>query len=176
MLLIDEQHVIKWLSQYGTLPRTQIIRMLQKPPIIAEKIIGNLLREHMIFEQSDGDYLGLDPLGTPDQRMITAIWVLLEYIDQIDPMAHYPASYPAQIYFLKHEIGYEILVFYEAEKHLIKLLQPQADTKYIFVIPNIALTSKLQLPRAPVLFATVDYNSQDAIPQVLFYSAISGGN
>ena len=28
MLLQDEQYVVKWLSQYGALPKTQIIRML----------------------------------------------------------------------------------------------------------------------------------------------------
>ena len=27
MLLQDEQYVVKWLSQYGALPKTQIIRM-----------------------------------------------------------------------------------------------------------------------------------------------------
>ena len=31
MLLQDEQYVVKWLSQYGALPKTQITRMLQKP-------------------------------------------------------------------------------------------------------------------------------------------------
>ena len=29
MLLQDEQYVVKWLSQYGALPKTQITRMLQ---------------------------------------------------------------------------------------------------------------------------------------------------
>lgn len=38
MLLTDEQYVVKWLSQYGALPRAQIIKMLQKPPQTAEKI------------------------------------------------------------------------------------------------------------------------------------------
>lgn len=29
VLLTDEQYVVKWLSQYGALPRAQIIKMLQ---------------------------------------------------------------------------------------------------------------------------------------------------
>lgn len=32
MLLQDEQYVVKWLSQYGALPKTQITRMLQNQP------------------------------------------------------------------------------------------------------------------------------------------------
>lgn len=45
MLLTDEQYVVKWLSQYGALPRAQIIKMLQKPPQTAEKILRNLKRQ-----------------------------------------------------------------------------------------------------------------------------------
>ena len=42
MLLQDEQYVVKWLSQYGALPKTQIIRMLRKPERTAEKILREL--------------------------------------------------------------------------------------------------------------------------------------
>lgn len=40
MLLQDEQYIIKWLSQYGTLTKTQVIRLLKDKPVsTAEKII-----------------------------------------------------------------------------------------------------------------------------------------
>ena len=43
MLLTEEQCVIKWLSQYGALPKTQVIRLLRdKTPETAEKILRNL--------------------------------------------------------------------------------------------------------------------------------------
>lgn len=48
MLLQDEIHIVKWLSQYGALPKSQIMRMLQKPKNTAEKILKNLKREAMI--------------------------------------------------------------------------------------------------------------------------------
>lgn len=50
MLLTDEQYVVKWLSQYGALPRAQIIKMLQKPPQTAEKILRNLKRQMRIAD------------------------------------------------------------------------------------------------------------------------------
>ena len=74
MLLTDEQYVVKWLSQYGALPRAQIIKMLQKPPQTAEKILRNLKRQMRIADVSGGYYIGLDPMCQPDQRMILAIW------------------------------------------------------------------------------------------------------
>lgn len=156
MLLDDERHVIKWLSQYGALTKTQVIRLLRdKTPETAEKILRNLKREHQISDVAGGYYLALDGLCKPDQRTILAVWVLLRFIDYVDPMAHYPAVYPSQIFFLKENTGYEIVVLYDGEQHLSKLLQPQDDEmKYIFVLPNIAMASQKPLSGAVMgLFA-----------------------
>ena len=171
MLLQDEQDVVRWLSQYGALAKTQVVRMLHgKPPRTAERIINNLKRQMMISMISGGYYLGVDPLAKPDQRMISAIWVLLRFIGQVGPMAHYPASYPSQVFFLKHDVGYEIVVLYDGEQHLARLLQPGDDLKYILVLPHIRMARGLKLPKAPCLFATVDYAGGDE-PGVTFFCA-----
>ena len=170
MLLDDERHVIKWLSQYGALTKTQVIRLLRdKTPETAEKILRNLKREHQISDVAGGYYLALDGLCKPDQRTILAVWVLLRFIDYVDPMAHYPAVYPSQIFFLKENIGYEIVVLYEGEERLLRLLQPDEDLKYIIVLPHIGMANGLKLPDAPCLFATVDYCGDDE-PEVYFYT------
>lgn len=169
MLLEDEQHVVKWLSQYGPLPKTQIIRMLKKSPAIAERILRGLKKRMMIAGISGGYYLGLDTMCRPDQRTILAIWVLLQFIEQVEPMAHYPASYPSQLFFLKENIGYEIVVLYEGEEHLLRLLRPENDLKYIIVLPHIAAVKNLKLPNAPCLFATVDFRGEEE-PEVTFYT------
>lgn len=169
MLLQDEIHVVKWLSQYGALPKSQIMRMLQKPKNTAEKILKNLKREAMIADVSGGYYLGLDSLCRPDQRTIMAVWVLLKFIELVDPMAHYSAVYPSQLFFLKENNGYEIVVLYEGEENLLRLLQPSEDLKYIIVLPVISMVEQLKLPKAPCIFATVDYRGNDE-PEVTFYS------
>ena len=169
MLLQDEQYVLRWLTQYGALTKTQVIRMLKdKSPRTAEKILRNLKQQHFISDVRGGYYLGADPLVQPDQRVIFAVWVLLKFIDEVEPMAHYPASYPAQLFFLKEEIGYEIVVLYDGEQHLIRLLQPEDDLKYIIVLPHISMARELRLPKVSCLFATVDYSGKDE-PDVFFY-------
>ena len=168
MLLQDEQHVVKWLSQYGALTKTQVIKMLQKPKSAAEKIINNLHKELMISSVGGGYYLGLDRMVRPDQRTILAVWVLLKFIESVEPMAHYPAVYPSQLFFLKDNTGYEIVVLYEGEGANLKLLQPEEDLKYIIVLPHISMAKNLKLPKAPCLFATVDYKGADE-PVVNFY-------
>ena len=169
MLLQDEQNVLRWLTQYGALTKTQVVRMLKdKTPRTAEKIIRNLKQQLFISDVRGGYYLGADALVQPDQRIILAVWVLLKFIDKVEPMAHYPASYPAQLFFLKEDIGYEIVVLYEGEQHLIRLLQPGEDVKYIFVLPHFAMSRELRLPKASCLFATVDYAGKEE-PDVIFY-------
>ncbi len=171
MLLQDEQYVIKWLSQYGALTKTQVIRLLRdKRPVTAEKIIRNLQKQMRITGIAGGYYLGLDSMIQPDQRIILAVWVLLKFIDRVEPMAHYPAVYPSQLFFLKEDVGYEIVVLYEGEQHLARLLQPQDDLKYIIVVPHISMARELRLPQTnPSLFATVDYNGKDE-PEISFYT------
>ena len=170
MLLQDEQYIVHWLTQYGPLPQTQIVSLLRhKPPEVAAKIIRGLKRQQMIFDIAGGYYLGVDPMGQPDQRIIHAVWVLLQFADKVEPMAHYPATYPSQLFFLKEGMGYEIVVLYDGEQNLLKLLQPQEDMKYIVVVPRIDMVSTVRLPNAPCLFATVDFCGQDE-PEVRFYS------
>lgn len=169
MLLQDEQYVVKWLSQYGALPKAQISRMLRKPPNTADKILRNLKKQMRISDVSGGYYIGLDAMSKPDQRMILAVWVLLKFIDQVEPLAHYPSVYPAQLFFLKENIGYEIVVLYEGEERLLRLLQPDEDLKYIIVLPHIGMANGLKLPDAPCLFATVDYCGENE-PEVYFYT------
>ena len=170
----DELHVIKWLSQYGALPKEQIMKLLNKTPGETEKILRGLKWDNQIVRVCRG-YYGLDPLSRPDQRMVLAVWVLTQFVDVINPMAHYPASYPAQIAFLKGNISYEIVVIYEDEGSLLKLLQPEEDLKYIIVLPHISMRNELRLPKAPCLLATVDFKEEEgeadeSEPIVTFYS------
>lgn len=169
MLLQEERYVIKWLSQYGALPKAQLQRMLQKPPNTSERILKGLKKQMRISDVSGGYYIGLDNMCKPDQRTILAIWVLLKFIDRVDPLAHYPAVYPSQLFFLKGNVGYEIVVLYEGEEHFLRLLQPEDDLKYIIVLPHISMANQLKLPRAPCLFATVEYQGGEE-PVVTFYS------
>ena len=170
MLRTDEQTILKALSQYGPLPRSQLRRLLHgRTQSAAEKMLKNLRRQLLVSDISDGYYLGVDRADKPDQRVILAVWVLLRFIGQVEPLAHYPATYPSQLFFLKQDTGYEIVVLYDGEQHLTRLLQPEEDLKYIIVLPHISMAQSLRLPDAPCLFATVDYAGKDE-PDVHFYS------
>jgi len=169
-LIEDERLVLRWLSQYGPLRLPQIWGLLHyRPQRSANRLIQNMKRARRIAPIEGGEYLAIDQYCEPKPRMITAVWVLLQFIEQIDPEAHWQADAPAQISFLKDKTAYEIVVLYEDEDHLARLLQPQEDTKYIFVVPNMGFANKLMLPDAPCLFATVEQTGAGT-SKITFYS------
>ena len=172
MALLDEERlVVTWLSQYGALPKGLITRLLYyKSSDTVGRILMGLKRRKYITQLRNNQYYAIDKVGEPKPRMIAAIWVLLEFVQQVDPTSHCQAASPAQIFFLKEKTAYEIIVLYEEEDHLVRLLQPQGNTKYIIVIPNLEFADKLILPDAPCLFAILEPTDREA-PKVTFYSA-----
>ena len=118
MLLQDEQYVIKWLSQYGALEYEQVLRLLNKPVSTAEKIIRNLKR-WLYVTDIEGVFLCFDPSVRRDPMTIAAVWVVLNYGREVAPMEHFPATYPSQLFFLKQQTGYEIIVIGAEERHLL---------------------------------------------------------
>lgn len=87
MLLTDEQYVVKWLSQYGALPRAQIIKMLQKPPQTAEKILQNLLK--LLQPQEDMKYIvavpRIDMVSTVRLPNAPCLFATVDFCGQDEP-------------------------------------------------------------------------------------------
>lgn len=162
--------VLHWISQYGAILQEQAICLLHhKPRATAQRIIRGLQKQHLITYIHGGLYIGASPLSKPDPKTIDAIWILLQFVVNINPMEHHPASYPSQIYFLKENTGYEILVLNEGEQKLPTLIDPIEDMKYIIVVPNPDYIPATAIPDAPVIFATVEYKCAEH-PRVLFFA------
>lgn len=169
MLLQDERYLLKWLSQYRTMTREQAIKMLRKPERKARKIIRNLVREQRIAEFNKGEILAMDELCKVNNKTTMAIWVLLQFVDKVNPLDHYPATHPAQLFFLKEQVGYEVIVLLEGEEPLAMLLAPSEDIKYIIVVENVGMIARIPLPDAQCIFATIEYQ-ENSEPLVRFYS------
>ena len=169
MLLPDEKVIMYWLSQYGVMIQEQALLLLyDKPRPTAQKIIRGLIKNNRICYINGGYYIGAGPLCKPDEKTITAIWVLLRYIGKIGICVHHSANYPGQIYFLKDQTGYEIIVLNEGEYMLPSLLTPQEQLKYIIVVPREDDIPRVRIPDCPCMFATVGYHGKN-VPEVNFY-------
>ena len=171
MLSPDQQMVIDWLYEYGTLKRSQLVRLLShKVPKTAYRSIQNMLNHGLIFSPSrEIDFVGLDNDAVCDIKVITAIWVLLKF--GVEPQNHYHAPYPAQIYFVKGNSSYEICVIKSGEESLSKLLRPKLDHKFIIVIEDVELIKTLILPdNSSCLFAL--YKESSPEPEISFVRGV----
>lgn len=169
-LLEDEKYVLYTLYQYGPLLVPQLHKFLyNKSDRQRERIVKNLKKFHYAYWVEGGRYLGPDPVGRPDSKTVIAVWVLLQFIESIEPTAHIAANPPAQVFFIKEDIGYEIIVLDDDEDHLLRLLNPREKTKYIIVVPDMRMVDHLELPDAPCLFATVRYTGEKE-PEITFYT------
>lgn len=174
MLLKEEERVLQWLKHYGTMDKRQVRCLLHEcTDGFVSRMLTRLKREGYLFERYG--YISADPRCTVDRRMNDALWVLSRYAGQIGPADHYPADYPAQIFFIKGTTGYEIVVLTREDAHLTRLLRPrmdqdgEEDMKYIIVLPHISMRHEIALPDAPCMLVTLDYSSGD-VPGVNFYT------
>ena len=166
----EEQMILQWLCQYEVMTLDQAISLLShKTNSVANKIIRGMRKQHLISFVHAGTCIGAYPKSVADPKIIDALWILVQYADQINPYEHHAATYPAQIFFLKEGIGYKIVVLNEGEEHLVRLLESNEDTRYIFVVPNEAMIPQITPPDAPCIFAVIQRN-ESRIPEVIFYS------
>ena len=94
---------------------------------------------------------------------------MLQFIDKVNPLDHYPATYPAQLFFLKEKVGYEVAVLFEGEEYLATLLSRSGADKYIIVVENVGMIARVSLPDAPCVFAILEYQ-ENAEPIVRFFT------
>ncbi len=154
MLLPEEQYIMKWMSQYRVLELQQINHMMKgSAEGFVTRSLNRLAREGYLFK--DWVYAYVEPNLPVDQKMLDAIWVMLRFSNNIEPLAHYPAQYPSQVFFIKDQSAYEIIVLEKDEAHIIRLLQPDDGIKYIILLRDINMAERLKLPNAPCIFATI---------------------
>lgn len=175
-----ESLIKQWISQYGALPRMQIKKMLNEDKdSSATNIIRNLVRRGELFEQEGGVFLALDPRQRKSERVIKALWVLIDYSDRVKPDEHYPAEFPSEIYFIgkkddspnSESQEYEILILEHGEEFKLRHLKQHQGVRYIIVVPTIddSYLAKLVVPDIEFLFATVTYGCSGEA-EIKFYN------
>lgn len=182
-LLREEKIIVNALRKYEALRWEQLIKLVyNKSEEVATKILNGLKKKQIILED-EGGYVTLDNRSTADDKTVRAFWVLLQFINKMDPYAHYKASHPASIFFLKDDTQYEVIVLNPNEEFLLKMIfdaerenssHEEDATKYIIVVPNtdaiddcVNNIPEEYFDKRLILFATCDYkNPSDDIPTV----------
>lgn len=171
MALREEEHmIVRWLSQYGPMTREMIRKLLHyKPSDTVTRILNGLVRYRKIAMIEGHKYYAIDRYCTLVPKMHEAVYVLLQFITDIDPRSHQIADTPSQIRFLQGNTFYEIVVLDYGEENLTQFLHPEKNKVFLIVVPNMDFAEELWLPDAKCIFVTLEA-SGNAIPNVNFYS------
>lgn len=172
MALREEEHlIVRWLSQYGPMPKGMIRKLLYyKPSAVVMRILGGLVRYRKIAMIEDHKYYAIDRYCTVVPKMHEAVCVLLQFVETIDPRSHQIADTPCQIRFVKGSSIYEIVVIDHDEEHLTHFLHPEKNKIFLIVVPDMDFAERLWLPDCQCVFVTLEYTDKE-FPNVNFYSA-----
>ncbi|MEE1502656.1 MAG: DUF5697 family protein [Acutalibacteraceae bacterium] len=169
----DEKNVLTWLKNYGPLKRTQIAKLLNKEnPKSVEYILRRLRNARVIENVSGGYYIGLSKHDKADLKTISAMWVFLYFIGDVQPNHHRNGDFPGQIFFLKGEYEYQIVVLDPGLEFQLSLVNcpPDANRKFIIVVNDQKSLEKAKtyLPKKPCIFATLSYENGADSPTICF--------
>lgn len=184
-LLKEERLILNCLRIYECLRYEQLLTLINnKPEDTAKKIINGLKKRQYVFEDEAG-YIKIEPKTEPNQKTISAFWILLQYIGKINPDAHYRANYPSEIFFLRNNVQYEIVVLNNDEENLLKMLflenrasstDEEDAIKYIIIVPNaddidVCLKNipDSAIENKQIMFATIEDFDEDGIPQTKYF-------
>lgn len=172
MALREEEHlIVRWLSQYGPMSREMIRKLLHyKPSDTVTRILNGLVRYRKIAMIEEHKYYAIDRYCTVIPKMHEAVYVLLEFIANIDPRSHQIADSPSQIRFVQEKTFYEIIVLGYEDAYLTHLLHPEKNKVFLIVVPDMDFAETLWLPDAKCIFVTLEPSGKKA-PNVNFYSA-----
>ncbi|MBO5659762.1 MAG: hypothetical protein J6R98_01840 [Bacteroidaceae bacterium] len=172
MALREEEHlIVRWLSQYGPMPKGMIRKLLHyKPSDVVSRILSGLVRYRKIAMIENHKYYAIDRYCTLIPKMHEALCVLLQFAETIDPRSHQIADSPSQIRFAQGNTFYEIIVLTRDEEHLTHLLHPEKNKTFLIVVPDMDFAETLWIPDCHCIFVTLEQTSRE-FPNVNFYSA-----
>ena len=102
---------------YRALSETQLLGLYPGKQSKVQKLLPYLERQGRLFRQDDGLYTATQQPGEYDRGLSSALWVLIDFIDQVD--FHSTSDFPAKIIFFACDEVYEIVYISFGQEALI---------------------------------------------------------
>ena len=143
----DAASILRDLSMYKVLKKEQLLGLYPGRQKVIEKVLLYLLKQRRIWKV--GDYLCATPdaLDSIDPSMVSAVWVLLDFIEKVS--YHSAGDYPAKIVFYVEGNIYEILyagVGNEALVSYLSSLKSHSDYSHIILLDRPEQINELDIP------------------------------
>ena len=145
---VEAASILRDLSMYKVLTREQLMRLYPGKERKVEKLLPYLKKQYRIWE-IDGFYCtSPDAAKEIDRGLFSAVWVLIDFIDQVSFHAASP-EYPAKLVFYVEGEIYEVMYAGEGREALVNYLRlspNQSNTNYLVLVDKPEQIKELNFP------------------------------
>ncbi len=152
--------LLRDITMYHALTKEQILSLYPQKQKVIEHLLTYLVKQYRIKQEKEF-YLGMtENISELDQRLLAAVWVLIDFIDQVD--FHSVSDFPTEIIFFMKGNIYEILYVTKGKEALINTLlshQSEAPSRYIVIVDCEEQIPLLNIPNV-VGYCTVSFSGE----------------
>ncbi len=139
--------ILRDITMYRVLTEEQLLRLYPGKQNQVRNLLSFLTRQGRILR--DGEYYAAsaEALDEIDRWMLAAVWVLIDFIDQVD--YHSTGDFPAKLIFFASNEVYEIIHVEEGKETLIsQVLSAYAEnpSRYLLMVDSLEQIERLDIP------------------------------
>lgn len=145
---VEAASILRDLSMYKVLTKEQVMRLYPGKERKVEKLLKYLKKQYRVWE-IDGFYCtSPDATKEIDHSLLSAVWVLIDFIDQVSFHAASP-EFPAKLVFSVEDEVYEVMYAGAGRETLVNYLrtsQKQSRTNYLIIVDKPEQIMELDFP------------------------------
>lgn len=153
--------LVQIMARYGVLEYRQLLELRPQKSESVKNQIAWLAKNKRLYR--DNLFVKARPELNPDAAVITAFWVLLDFIHIVQVEYHTKSDFPAVINFFAGEESYDIIVISPGSEnlicHAVMLTGRKEDSKRIVVVEDAQQIEACRIPGA-FLYCTVSAGGQ----------------
>lgn len=165
--LSEAKELIRVLSLYSALELRQVLALFPGRAESIRNLISRLVKQKRLYYMPESGVLAEYPEQTVNPCVISAFWVLLDVLDQVE--YHTASDFPVAISFFTDADAFDIIVVPDGQENLIShaLGYVQNDTlpKRIVVVDDPVQIPKLHI-NSVAGFCTVDSSGEVSYFQI----------
>lgn len=145
----DDKIIMDCIYEYGALTKEQLRQYMKHlSDDVFDRAIYDLNKKQYIYEH--GDYVYTDSRTPLDPKTIKAFWVFLRFMEKVPTIrfnSHCRGPHISQIFFMKDNSEYQIVVIDNDELPKINILVKNKDLtylKYIIIVPGISIAREIR--------------------------------
>lgn len=139
--------LLRDITMYRALTKPQLLALYPGKAEKIEGLLNHLVRQGRIFYDAVNECYLADSQGQKDTGMIAAIWVLIDFIDEVE--FHSVSDFPAKLLFFAGGEVYEVVYVQLNQEALINQLWQQNEKdppRRIVLVDEPEQIPRIQIP------------------------------